>query len=272
MKTLRTLMATVSLMFVLAASSFAQTTLTSTTLAAAVAAGSTQVQVASAAGIEVGDYVAVVNRKAVVEVMQVRAISGVFLTVSRAARLGASPGGLAIASGATVYHAPPGQFFNDTPSGTCTRATQVYLPHINLRDGVISECSPAAVWYRLDQTFIQTCRMLLIADMVDQSCVTIDRDLVLVGATYVSKVVESAGTLTVRIMREQGTEAAASGDLLATAISGVSTVAETVTSYTLSTTGSFLLLSSGERLGVDFTDDVAGELAGVTITFTLAPR
>jgi hypothetical protein len=33
-----------------------------------------------------------------------------------------------------------------------------------------------------------------------------------------------------------------------------------------------LQLAAGNRLGLDFTDDVAGELVGVIVTFTLWPR
>jgi hypothetical protein len=271
MKTLRTLMATVGLLAALAVPSFAQTTLTSTTLAAALAAGSTQATVASATGIEVNDYFAIVSRNQVIEVAQVRAINGVFLTLTRNVRLG---GNIAHASGSTVYHAPQGQFFTtNEPSGTCTRASETYLPRINLATGTISQCSTAGVWYKLHEQFTVQCYTgPLATHSVDQSCWTVDGNYVITKITYVSKVVESAGTLTVIPRRQQSTEAPASGDALATAISGVSTVAETVTDFTLTTTGSLLLLSEDERLGLDFTDDVAGELLGVLVTFTIAPR
>jgi hypothetical protein len=272
MMKLRTLMAVIGLL-ALSAPTFAQTTLTSTTLAAALPASSTQVQVASATGIEVNDYIAIMNGNKAVEIMQVRALNGVFLTVSRSVRLAAPGGAIGHLTGLTVYHAPAGQFYNNTPVGTCTRANERYLPHINLSTGIVSQCSTAGVWYRLDEQRTVACYTgPLATHSVDQSCWTVNGDYVITGITYVSKVVESAGTLTVIPRRQQGTEAPASGDALATAISGVSTVAETVTSFTLTTTGSLLLLSSGERLGLDFTDDVAGELLGVLVTFTIAPR
>jgi hypothetical protein len=271
MKTLRTLMATVGLILALAVSAFAQTTLTSTTLAAALPAGATQLTVASATGIEVNDYIAILGRNLATEVVQVRALNGVFLTVTRNARLG---GTIAHASGSTVYHAPQAQYFTGAdPKGTCTRASQTYLPHINLETGVLSQCSTAGVWYALHEQFDVHCYTgPLATHSVDQSCWTVDGNYVITKITYVSKVVESAGTLTVIPRRQQGTEAPASGDALATAISGVSTVAETVTDFTLTATGSLLLLSEDERLGLDFTDDVAGELLGVLVTFTIAPR
>jgi hypothetical protein len=275
MKTLKTLMVTVGLLVALAVPAFAQTTLNSTTLAAAVTATASQIQLASTSNISVGDRMVVVTGNVAREVMRVTAVNSPYVQVARRAM--PLPGLVdtsAHASGSTVYTGARGRFYQSDVAGVCTSTAEAYLPHISLTSGFISQCSPAGVWYRLDQTFTQTCRMLLIADMVDQSCYTVDRPLVLVGATYVSKVAESAGTLTVRIMREQSTEAAASGDLLATAWNAVTSgiAAETVTSATLSATSSFLLLSAGERLGVDFTDDTAGELAGVTITFTLAPR
>jgi hypothetical protein len=40
----------------------------------------------------------------------------------------------------------------------------------------------------------------------------------------------------------------------------------------LTATQSLLILAAGDRLGIDFTDDVAGELAGTLVTFTLVPR
>lgn len=269
MKTFRTLMATVSLMLALTASSYAQTTLTSTTLAAAATATASQINVASATGIEVGDRVAVLAGNRVAEFMRVRAINGTFITVSR----GVDSRAVAHLNASTLYHAPEAQWYRDDPivGTSCTRANELYLPHINTSSKTITQCAAGGVWYRLDQQFNVACHFALAADMVDNSCWTANGNFVVTAITYVSKVVESAGTLTVIPRRQQGTEAAASGDSLATAISGVSTVAETYTSFTLTTTGADLMLDAGDRLGVDFTDDTAGELAGVTITFTLAP-
>jgi hypothetical protein len=270
MKLYRTLTVTVGLLLALAAPSFAQTTLTSTTLAAAASATASSINVASATGIEVGDRVAILARNRVAEFARVTAINGTFISVSRGL------GGRVVGhlSGATVYHAPEAQFYsNDPVVGTaCTRSAELYLPHINRSNGTITQCSTASVWYRLDETFAVECYTgALATGSVDQTCWTANGNYVIVGITYVSKVVEAGGTLTVIPRRQQGTEAPASGDSLATAISGVSTVAETVTSFTLTTTGTDLLLDAGDRLGLDFTDDVAGELLGVVVTFTLAP-
>jgi hypothetical protein len=148
MKTLRTLMATVGLLLALTVSAIAQTTLSSTTLAAAVTATATQITVASATGIEVDDLAAIVANGVVAEFVRVRAINGVFLTVSRAVDSRA----IAHLTGMTVYHAPEAQWFaNDPQIGTaCTRTSEIYLPHVNRRSKFITECSSAGVWYRLD--------------------------------------------------------------------------------------------------------------------------
>lgn len=274
MKTLRTLMALLGLILT-SLPAFAQTTLTSTTLAAALAAGSSQMNVASATGIEVGDYVSFVSKNKVVEGATVRAINGTFITLSRNTFLGNPGGTIAHASGTTIYHAPPAQYFRNSPVGTCTRSAQTFLPHIDMTTGVISQCSTASVWYALHEQISVKCYTgALATGSVDQSCWTVDGDYVITGISYVAKTAEAAGTLTLIPRRQQGTEAPASGDALATALNAVAagTAAETVTNFTLTATGSLLLLSSGERLGLDFTDDVAGELAGVVVTFKIAPR
>ena len=60
---------------------------------------------------------------------------------------------------------------------------------------------------------------------------------------------------------------------LATAINSVAgtTPAETVVTATLTTSEALLILETGNRLGLDFTDDVPGELLGVVVTFYLYP-
>ena len=260
-----------------AAPVLAQTTGTTTTLAAAVTAagqaGDTssaqQINVASATGIVVGDLVAVLRGGRVAEFMRVQVINGTYLTVAR----GIDSRVVAHLNGATIYVDPEANYYRGAdPTGACTRASEVYLPHINRTTGVVSECSTAGVWYRFHERILVSCATgILATGSVDQTCWSARDNYVITAISYVSQVVETAGTLTVIPRRQQGTEAPASGDSLATAISGVSTVAQTVTAFTLTTTGADLLLDAGDRLGIDFTDDVAGELLGVVITFTLAP-
>ena len=256
----------------LSSTAVAQTATDTTTLAAAVADTSNQqVSLASVTAVAVGEILYVDG-----EAMLARAINSPYVTVSRGVQ-----GSRAVPhnTGATVYVAPvaavkPGR----PPRGSCTRAAETYLPQIVPSLGEIWDCpSGAGVWVKLsgpEQAMTVTCRMLLIADMVDQSCFTADRPYYVTKITYVAKVAEAAGTLTVVPRRQQGTEAAASGDALATALNAVTSgiAAETVTTATLTTTTSLLILETGNRLGIDFTDDAAGELAGVTITFTLQPQ
>lgn len=263
----------------------AQTTVTATTLSAAVAlptqgAPALVVQLASATGVSApsasfpGTLLYVDG-----EGMRVQTLNGTVATVTRgAARTQAG----AHASGSVVYAGPAtttaGQIgspfvASDPPMGSCTSTNEAYSLRINTVNGAIWSCkSTVGIWVNLRATVQVTCRMLLIADMVDQSCWTADRSYVVYGITEVHKVAEAGGTLTLRPTRETTTQAAASGDLLlATQFNGVGT-AETVLTGTLTATPSYLLLSVGDRLGIDFTDDVAGELAGVTVTFTLYPR
>lgn len=256
------------LALLLSAGAFAQTTVNSTTLASAAGATGNAIVLTSASTVAAGQVI-FVDREA----MLINTLSGTTAQVTR------GYGGTAArahAALAMAYTGTPDRFYRVEVVGgsTCTSASELYLPHISLPTGNVYQCQNST-WIQIGAdvgTFTVACRMLLIADMVDQSCFTADRDYVITKITYVSKVVESAGTLTVIPRRQESTEAAASGDALATAISGVSTVAETVTTYTLTTTSALLILDAGDRLGVDFTDDTAGELAGVTITFTLAPR
>lgn len=277
MKTFKALMVTVGLLLALAVPSFAQTTLNSTTLAAAVTnANATQFQLASTTNVSAGDYIAVVSGNVVREIALVRAVNSPYVTVTRDALAFSSERKARLhASGTLVYTGAKTRFYSYNVAGSCTQAQEQFLPHIATTTGFIYQCSPAGVWYRLDQQFDVRCYTgALATGSVDQSCWTVSGNYVITKITYVAKVAEAAGTLTIIPRRQQGTEAPASGDALATAINAVAagTAAETVTDFTLTATSSLLLLSEDERLGLDFTDDVAGELAGVVVTFTVAPR
>lgn len=261
MKLMRTLTA---LLFValVALPASAQTALNETTLSAAVTATQNFVTVASATGIAdgVGIYV---DR----EYMTVAAswTSGTTIPVVR------SGAATAHASGVPVFIAPALAFTNTDRSGSCTAANERYLPQINVSNGNIWDCSSTVEkWVNLRELVIVTCRALLIADMIDQSCFTADRPYLVYKITEVHTTAESGGTLTLIPTRQQGTEAPASGDTLtAAAIDMVAATAQTVKTPALTATESLLLLFTGNRLGLDFTDDAAGELAGVTVTFYL---
>ena len=123
-----------------------------------------------------------------------------------------------------------------------------------------------------DRVFYVTHNALLVADQVDMSVFTAQQYCRLIGATEIHKTAESSGTLNIQLRRQQGTEAVASGDALLTnntnaGFSGTGT-AETLQTATLTATVANLFFDPGNRLGIDYTGDVAGELAGVQITAT----
>lgn len=112
-----------------------------------------------------------------------------------------------------------------------------------------------------------------VADQVDRYFFVANRPYQVVAARYVFTVQESAGTLNVQLTRCQGTEAPSAGDALLTNNTNAGfnavTTAATVQVGTLTATEATLQLDTGDRLALDFTGDVAGELAGSTITVQL---
>lgn len=265
---MKRLLASLSTILWLAAPVWAQTATTTTTVSTAMTATAGSVVLASATNVAAGGALFIDG-----EAMTVISVN------STTARVGRSGGGVATAHavGAIVYVATAamrGQVFRTTnPSGACTASDQAYLPIVNTTTGDIWDC-PAGVglWVNLKRVMTVECRALLIADMVDQSCFTADRPYVVTKITEVHKVAESGGTLTILPKRQSTTQAPASGDLLITTNFNAVATAETVQTGTLTATPAYLLLTAGQRLGLDFTDDTAGELAGVTVTFQLYPR
>ncbi len=116
------------------------------------------------------------------------------------------------------------------------------------------------------------CTGPLVTASVDTIVFLADRAYTITDIDYIHQVKESAGTLTVMPERLQGTEAVAAGnDLVTTAFDATSIVANTTTTGALTSTTAFLTLAAGDRIGLDFTDDTAGELANVCVTFGLVP-
>lgn len=265
MKTFYRILSALLLSLALTVPAAAQTSIDTTTVSTLMTASQNYVVLASATGVEVGGGI-YIDR----EYMTVASswVSGTRVPVIR---------GVAGVNGShavdtPVYVGPAKAFQRTDRSGQCVAAEQAYLPWINVVEGGVYHCSSTVEkWVNLRDRIAVTCRALLIADMIDQSCFQADRPYLVVGIVEVHTTAESAGTLTLIPRRQQSTEAVASGDALATAIDmvGAGAVAQTVKTATLTSSEAFLILATGDRLGLDFTDDVAGELAGVTVTFYL---
>ncbi|MCC6650629.1 MAG: hypothetical protein IT348_05730 [Candidatus Eisenbacteria bacterium] len=243
----------------------AQTALSETTVSSAVTSSQNFVVVASATGAVAGGGL-YVDR----EYMRIADsyVSGTRIPVIRATR------SVSHAASVPVYLGNANAFINADRDGSCTAANEQYSPQVNVSNGAVWECNSAVKkWVNLRGLVVVTCRALLIADQIDQSCFTANRPYVVYRVNYVATTAEAGGTLTIVPRKQTGTQAPASGTALATAINAVAsgTAAQTVATATLTTTEANLILAAGDRLGLDYTDDTAGELAGVTVTFWLYP-
>ena len=271
MKTIRTVLGLIALLFLTGVSVQAQTTLDSTTLSAAITSTSaTSITLASTSDLAIGE-VLFVDREA----MLVRTVSPTTVTRGHANTRPATHG-----NGALVYVEVAGAYYSNAPAigSSCERTEERYLPHVVLPSGEVWDCPTSSdAWVYLNDPAALTihCDVGPLATAnVDQTCFIADRNYVVTKIQEIHTTAESAGALTLIPRRQQGTEAAASGDALATAIDmvGAGAVAQTLKTATLTTTTANLLINAGDRLGLDFTDDVAGELAGVVVTFQLSPR
>lgn len=271
MKTFRRFILALIAFVALATQAAAQTTLDSTTLSAAITSTTAEtISLASTSDVSVGE-VLFVDREA----MLVRTVTPT-VTVTRGY---ANTRPAIHGSGALVYVEVAGAYYSDTPAigSACERTNERYLPHVVLPSGEVWDCPTSSdVWVYLNDPAAITvpCRALLVADQIDQTCFIADRNYVVTKIQEIHTTAESGGTLTLIPRRQQGTEAPASGDALATAIDmvGAGAVAQTLKTATLTTTTANLLINAGDRLALDFTDDTAGELAGVVVTFQLSPR
>ncbi|MFA5265690.1 MAG: hypothetical protein WC378_17865 [Opitutaceae bacterium] len=123
----------VALLLVLPVFGYAQATLTSTTLSAAVSDASTgTIRVTSATGFSVG-YLAYVDR----EVLRVNAISGTAIRVTRGQE---GTAGTPHLTGTTIFVGPPGYFTNYDRSGGCTATSLSALPLISFVSGTWWDC------------------------------------------------------------------------------------------------------------------------------------
>lgn len=134
-------LAVLSLLLCLAPA-YAQTALTSTTLAAAIAdTSSTTFLVASATGFA-ANYTAYVDREA----LRITAVNGLVITAVRGAdgtRATKHP------NAATIYVGPSYYFTTFERSGTCVSTDELVLPVINIQDGVQYTCDAGtSTWKR----------------------------------------------------------------------------------------------------------------------------
>lgn len=131
----------------------AQTAMSTTTLSSLLTASGNTVVLASATGVDVGDFL-VVEREAMI----VRSIVSTTATVTRGF---AGTAARAHNSGATVYVGAPSTFYQGAaPSGACTRADEAYLPRVVLPGGDVYDCPVGAtpIWSLLNGEGLRTAR------------------------------------------------------------------------------------------------------------------
>lgn len=138
----------------------AQTYATNTTLSSAVSATAMTVTVASATGLTAGSYLYIDT-----ELMQIVSVSSTTATVRRGLAQGGSPAS-AHASGAIVWVGTGDVFKTYDVAGACTAATQLYVPHINTKNGRIFDCEQS-VWMERHKDLVRV-RDYTIRDSFDQ--------------------------------------------------------------------------------------------------------
>lgn len=247
-------------------SASAQTSLTSTTLSSAVTASDTTFTVASATGVDAGDYL-FLDREAV----RVNSVAGTQVRVTRGFNGTAAR---AHAASVTVYVGAPDNFASSEVGGTCTASAQSYTPRIVLPSGNVYSCTGG--WWNpigadggsIQASFVQGAT---VADALDTVFFTADRDFVVSKITAVWSTAESTGSMDIMVEKLTGTTACASGtDLQSAAIAGTGT-ANTLNTATLTATSANLLVAAGDRLCVDLTA-TPNEIVNLVVTATLVPR
>lgn len=267
-KMIRSLILTAALAALAVAPAFAQATLNSTTLAAALDASSSTISVTSATNVAV-DYVLFVDREAMKVVSlsgtQVRVIRGYSGTAARAHAALAT-----LYTGLERYYQPS----EVVPGSTCTSTSEVALPRVVLPTGNVYQCTNS-IWYSLGSTVGQIQASFVqggtAADALDTVFFLADRDYVVTAISAVWSTAESTGAMDIMVEKLTGTTACASGtDLLSAAINATGT-ANTVNAGALVTTASAHLLAAGNRLCVDLTA-TPNEVVNMVVTVTLVPR
>ena len=263
---IRALFASFLLLLGLAVSASAQTTLSSTTLSAAVNNDVNIVTVASATGIDVGDYL-FVDREA----MRVLGLTGTQVRVTRGF---AGTAARAHAASVTVYLGAPDNFYSSEVAGACTASAETYTPRIVLPTGNVYSCT-GGTWNKvgLDVGTIQAvfAQGGTAADALDTVFFIADRDYIVSKITASWGTAETTGSMDIMVEKLTGTTACASGtDLQSAVIAGTGT-ANTVNTATLTATSANLLVAAGNRLCVDLTA-TPNEIVNLVVTATLVPR
>jgi len=138
MNKLKQLLVSVALLLLAASTSWAQVTLTSTTLSVAITdASSTSIRVTSATGFAAGS-IAYVDREA----LRVVSASGTTISVVRGF---SGTRASTHANAATIYVGLPEYFTTYDRAGSCTATNELVLPRINFNSGNILNCV-ASLW------------------------------------------------------------------------------------------------------------------------------
>jgi hypothetical protein len=138
MNKLKQLLVLVASLLLVVSTSWAQATLTSTTLSAAITSTSDSVfRVTSATGFSVG-RLAYVDREAI----SISSVTGTTISGLRGAN-GTQAG--THASGATIYVGPPTYFTTYDRAGSCTATSEVVLPRVNISSGNVWTCT-GSLW------------------------------------------------------------------------------------------------------------------------------
>lgn len=245
---------------------FAQTSLNSTTLSAALNDRSNTVALTSGTNVSVGDFL-FVDREA----MRVNSISG---TIAQVTRGWGGTAARAHAASATVYTGAPDRFYKTEVVGTCTATSELYTPRVVLPTGNVYTCT-GGMWNMIgadvgtiQASFVQGGTA---ADALDTIFFIADRDYVVTKVLAIWATAESTGSMDIMVEKLTGTTACASGtDLLSAAIAGTGT-ANTVNTGSLTATSANLLVASGNRLCVDLSA-TPNEVVNMVVTVTLVPR
>jgi hypothetical protein len=265
---LRSLLLIAALALSGAVPAWGQTALDTTTITAPVTDSANQIVVASASNIEVGDTI-FIDREA----MRVRAINGLYLTVSRGVSGSPAQGHV---DNAHVYIGAGGdgdelRFYSSSPGGSCTRSSERFLPRVVPNTGYVYDCL-AGVWTVIrgqrSQRTVEFVQGGTAADALDTIFFIADRPYTVTRVDAIWATAESTGAMDIMVEKLTGTTACASGTDLLSAVIDATGTANTVNNGSLTATTADLLLAAGNRLCVDLSA-TPNEVVNMVVTVTL---